>query len=213
MTFEQVKEGNANKKIYKVTDDAFKCFGKVYDYDTKELIEYATKNIEVPKIGDFYQASDAGLESIAVVQTISEDLFGGLIVQAGPCTGHNQALTGFEYHQGSEVVIAVTDCVLILGKRENMEGNTYQGEKAELFYVKKGQVVELYGTTLHYTPCKVDDFFMTVVLLLKGTNEALDKPIGICRKKNKYFIAHSSQTEKIKVGNYPGLLGELIFIQ
>jgi len=210
MSYEEVVKRNQHQKIDRASSRNFQKYGRIYEYAVDEAINYALNNISHAK--DFYQASYEGLESIPIIQTISADLFGGLPVQAGPCTGYNKALTGFEYHQGSEVIIAATDCVIILGKREDMEGNTYQSEKVELFYVEKGQVIELYGTTLHYTPCNVEDFFMTTVLLLKGTNEAVEKPNGICIKKNKYFITHPSQTEKVEAGNYPGLLGEMIHI-
>ncbi len=212
MKYEEVVKRNPNKKIHSVASQAFNDYGTVYEYNVEEVINYALENVEVPKSGDFYQATHDGLESIPVVQTISKDLFGGLSVQAGACVGHNKALTGFEYHQGSEVIIAVTDCVIILGKRQDMQGYDYQGEKAELFFVEKGQVVELYGTTLHYTPCKVEDYFMTIVLLLKGTNVEFDQPKGICTKRNKYLIVHPSQTEKVEAGTYPGLLGDMIRI-
>lgn len=212
MGYKEVKMKNSNLTIRKITDDAFKTYGAIHNYEVSKVIQYMEQHVEIPTVGNTYSASEIGLESQPIIQKISKDLFGHLLTEAGPCVGHNKSLTGIEYHQGSEINIAITDCVLILGKRQDMVGNTYDGGKTEVFYVEKGQTVELYDTTLHYTPCKVDDHFATVVILLKGTNEPIDEPEGILMKKNKWFITHTSMTEKIKAGNYPGVLGDMVEI-
>ncbi|MEG0277182.1 MAG: DUF4867 family protein, partial [Coprobacillus sp.] len=97
----------------------------------------------------------------------------------------------------------------------DMKNNTYDSSLCECFYVPKGTIVECYSTTLHYTPCCVSqDGFITVCLLSRGTGDLLeDGPIGILKKKNKWFIAHSENKEKIKSGDYPGLLGKIIKIE
>ena len=86
---------------------------------------------------------------------------------AGVVTGKNKVLNGLEYHQCSETIIAVTDYILALGKRQDMVGNDYDIEKCELFYIPKGTVVELYATTLHYTPITVKNSFKSICFLLR----------------------------------------------
>ncbi len=78
-----------------------------------------------------------------------------------------------EYHRDSEVNVALTDLILILGKEQDIEADgTYQTEKMEAFLVPAGTVVEVYATTLHYAPCNVNgNKFCTAVILPKGTNE------------------------------------------
>ncbi|MNP84692.1 hypothetical protein D3C76_1841090 [compost metagenome] len=54
---------------------------------------------------------------------------------------------------------------------------------------------------------------MTIVLLLKGTNFSITSNNKILTKKNKYFVTHASQEEKVKDGGHPGLQGELLEIK
>ena len=93
-----------------------------------------------------------------------------------------------------------------------MVGNDYDIEKCELFYIPKGTVVELYATTLHYTPITVKNSFKTICLLLRGTGDSCQRR-GILKKKNKWFIAHKDNVEKVQAGDYPGLKGKMIHIK
>lgn len=209
MNLEKIQEQNPHLTIYDVKDTNFQAYGRVINgFDLAEVTEYSGK-CNIPESGNYYEASVQELEEIAVIKELSQYLYGGLEVEAGICIGHNKSLTGIEYHQGSETIIAIEDCILILGKRQDMKDNTYDGNLTECFYVEKGQVVELYDTTLHYTPCKTGDHFFTIVLLLKGTNDKIEKPQGILMKKNKWFITHGQIQEKVDAGNYPGLLGSI----
>lgn len=213
MSIEKIRSLNRDKDIFEVIDNKFSVYGRVLDkYDSNEVLRYALNHVEIPVEGNNYISSLKEYKKFTVIKKIENEVFGRLDVQAGICTGQNSSLTGFEYHQGSEVIIAVTDCVLILGKLWDMKNNEYDVNKAELFYIKKGQIIELYGTTLHYTPCKVNkEGYITVVLLLQGTNSIIDKSEeALLTKKNKFFICHKSQQEKIKQGIVPGLLGKIL---
>lgn len=57
-----------------------------------------------------------------------------------------------EYHKGNEVLVAVTDLLLILGRLQDVKDFTYESSKAVAFYVPTNTAVELYSTTLHYAP-------------------------------------------------------------
>ena len=59
--------------------------------------------------------------------------------------------------RSSEVNIAATDMILLLGKREDVKDDfTYETSKVEGFFVPEGTAIEVYATTLHYAPCGVD---------------------------------------------------------
>lgn len=216
MKLEELRQLNKNLKIKTVEYIDFNEYGKLLEeYDFSSLIKYAEENVKIPKEGNEYIASVEEIEAFDVINRLKDKVYGQLEIEAGSCTWQNSSLTGIEYHQGSEVTIAVTDCILIIGKIQDMYDNTYDTSKTEVFYLKKGQAVELYGTTLHYTPCKVEESgFMTIVMLLKGTNSPIEKmESSILTKKNKWFITHPSKIDKVKSGCYPGLLGDMTEIK
>lgn len=210
MKLEQLQKENPNIEIISINDNRFRPYGKILEgYELEELEEFAKKNIEVPKVGSKYIVSIPEMEKLSVIQKIFADVYAGMEAEAGVCVGQNKALMGIEFHQGSETIIALKDCVLILGKKQDMIDNTYDGALVEYFFVKQGQVIEIYDTTLHYSPCNVDDYFMTIVILLKGTNEPLENAKGMIVKKNKWFITHKTNEVKVKAGSVVGLLGEV----
>lgn len=221
MTIDEIRALNGNYKIFSVTDPEFRAYGKVVEgLNFSSMVDFAEKNLEIPKDGNKYVASVKELEAFPVMKEVEYDIYGEMPIEAGFCTGQNTALTGYERHQGSEVNVAVTDCILILGKQQDMDGQTFDGAKSEIFYVPKNTAVELYATTLHYSPCKVcNDGFMVIVILLEGTNSAFaadHKPAGtnkLLTKKNKFLIVHPSQTAKIQAGTLPGLKGDMIDIK
>lgn len=214
----QLNEKN-KVNIYSANDERFKSYGRVVKgYDFSELISYMENETTVPKVGNVYYPSIKELEETKVYDKIKNNLYGGSDIQIGYCNGKNSTLNGFEYHKCSEVNIAVTDFVLILGHTWDINRNTYKVENAEFFYVSKGEAIEMYQTTLHLSPCKVsDDGFKGIVILNRGTNTPLE-----CKKEeielvdslllmnNKWVIAHSDREPLIKQGAFPGIIGENI---
>ena len=129
--------------------------------------------------------------------------------------GRNTTYNGFEYHKSPEINVAVTDFMLVLGASYEIENNTYKTEQAKVFFVPKGTAVEMYGTTLHLSPCRVcDSGFKDVVILPKGTNTPLENKIitdeesKLLLQKNKWVIAHPEREPLIKQGAVAGLIGE-----
>lgn len=142
---------------------------------------------------------------------LKQRFFGQMPIQAGYCNGHNTRLNAVEYHRSSEVNIAVTDMILLLGKQQDIENLSYDTSKMEAFLVEKGTMIELYATTLHYAPCQVKDGFRCVVILPKGTNTELEpyeettKEDQLLFAKNKWLIAHKdAQIPQA----YVGLMGK-----
>ena len=120
-------------------------------------------------------------------------------------------MNGLEYHRSSEVNVAATPLVLILGLQYEMDGCEYDASKVKAFFLEKGDAVEIYSTSLHFCPCQVsDDGFSCVVVLPKDTNTLLEKPSEdkLLFKKNKWIICHDKNQGLIDRGVYPGLHGE-----
>ncbi|MFK4438712.1 hypothetical protein ABH897_003278 [Paenibacillus sp. RC73] len=218
-TIERLNQVNAPLVIYEVMSKAFRTYGRLLThFNTAELTKYAKETTSVPNQGNHYVPSVAELEAFGVIRQIQDEVYGQLPIQAGFCTGQNTGLTGLEYHQGSEVVIAATDCIHLVGRVQDIENNSFGSGNVQAFFQPKNTVVELYSTTLHYAPCKVDsEGYLTIVLLPEGTNMPLvsgesSRGNPLLTKKNKFLMVHSTQTEKIAVGVHPGLHGKLLNI-
>jgi hypothetical protein len=184
--------------IKPVTDPAFLVYGKVVTgYDAGELLE---KMKETPLPDDVvYVPSVAELEELAVSKEMEKKLYGQLPIQVGYCNGHNKKLNAAEYHRSSEINIAVTDLILILGRQQDITPDyTYESGKMEAFLVPAGTVIEVYATTLHYAPCHAEEGgFRCVVILPKDTNtdlepagEAVNEEDRLLFAKNKWLIGH-----------------------
>lgn len=127
-------------------------------------------------------------------------------------------MNAVEYHRSSEVNVACTDLILLIGSEQDIEDDyTYDTSKIEAFLLPKGTVAEVYATTLHYAPCGVDgNNFRCVVVLPKDTNLDLEvKPEGakedpLLVARNKWLIAH--EDAKIE-GAFNGLKGENISVE
>ena len=205
-------------KIQNVIDASFKVYGRVLtkDYDVKELVK-AMQNTDAPADDVVYFPSIKELEDLPIKKVIEESVFGGLTIQVGYCNGTNHKLNAVEYHRNSELGVAATDMILLLGKQQDIEAdNTYDTSKMEAFFVPAGEVVEMYATTLHYAPCSVDGKpFRNVVILPLDTNTEINKqPKGakedvLLFAKNKWLIGHKDADI---AGAFNGLKGENITV-
>lgn len=161
-------------EIKKVTNAAFKKYGRIVDnVDFSALVE---KMAETPlPEGVAYEPSVELLEALPVKEDISVTAYGEMPIQIGYCNGHNTLLNALEYHRDSEINVAATDAVLMLGLLQDVEEDfTYDTEKVEAFLIPAGTAVEVYATTLHYAPCDLDNKgFKVAVILPKGTNYPL----------------------------------------
>ena len=200
--------------IQKVTDPAFRRYGQVLEgYDFTGLIK-EMKHTPVPE-DVIYVPSVEELEALDIMKDLQNKGYGGLPIQIGYCNGHNKKLNALEYHRNSEINVAVTDLVLLIGHQQDVEpDHTYDTSKVEAFLVPAGTGIEVYATTLHYAPCHVNEGgFQCVVVLPKGTNTDLTFPTAktgedsLMTAKNKWLIAH--EDAKIE-GAFNGLKGENI---
>ncbi len=199
-------------QIYEVTDPKFKKYGRVVDnVDFAPLVE-AMQNTPLPE-GVEYEPSIAELEATSAMAEIRTKCFGELPIQIGYCNGHNVMLNAVEYHRSSEINVAATDAVLMLGCQQDItEDFTYDTSLIEAFKVPKGVAVELYATTLHYAPCGYNnEGFKVSVILPKDTNLPLDETHDggedkLITAKNKWLIGHAEGG--LDAGAHIGLIGK-----
>ena len=203
-------------KIKKVTDPEFSRYGRVIDgYDFSKLIK-AMEHTPLPE-DVIYEPSIEELETTDVAIDLKMRVYGELPIQIGYCNGHNSKLNALEYHRSSEVNVAVTDIILLLGAEQDIEPDfTYDTSKVEAFLVPAGTAIEVYATTLHYAPCHVNESgFQCVVVLPKGTNteltfeKAAEGEDKLLTAKNKWLIGHE---EAAIEGAFNGLKGENVGI-
>jgi hypothetical protein len=203
-------------KIWNVNDRRFARYGNVIkDIDCSDLLEVLKQTPCPPDVE--YVASLDKLEETKAARELGEIFFGGIPVEVGYCNGHNRSLNALEYHRNSELIIAATDAILLLGDIHDISDTyTYDTSLAEAFLLPAGTAAELYSTTLHYAPCSAGPGgFRTAIILPRGTNASLKhKPeakgeAALLFAVNKWLIAHEEAGIE---GAHAGLIGENIHL-
>lgn len=215
MTLLEMQAANQDFTLLSVMDSAFKAYGRILSgFDTNDLLaELAQKPL--PSEGNIYVPSDEGLEDLAIKSQLQREIYGNMPIEIGYCNGNSNKLNALEYHKCPEVNIATEDIVLFLGKQELIEHDQYNSADVVAFFVPKGVMIELYGTTLHFAPCKTTSRgFRTLVVLPKGTNEDFT-PAEFARvqdktlfKINKWLLSHPENDRMMSQGAHPGLYGK-----
>ncbi|MCS7120177.1 MAG: DUF4867 family protein [Nitrososphaerota archaeon] len=216
---EILKEKNPKIRIFDVGSEEFKEYGRVIkDLDFTPMIEYAL-NHAVPGLDVTYERSIPQLEAMPLKVEIERRIFGEMRIQIGWCIGRNKRMNGMEYHKGSEVIVAATDLLLLLGRLRDVRDYTYDSSKAVAFFVPATSAVELYATTLHFAPINVHPYgFIAIIILPIMTNAPLDtvpEKTGENRllfAKNKWLIVHET-SPAAKRGAYVGIIGENVEIR
>ncbi len=200
--------------IKSVTDKDFKKYGQVLkNYDCTEIIE-KMKSTPLPE-DVVYEPSIKELEELSIAKELQDREYGELPMQIGYCNGNNYILNAVEYHRSSEINIAVTDLILLIGSQQDIEDDySYNTSKIEAFKVPAGTIIEVYATTLHYAPCNAnEEGFRCVVALPKDTNLPLENKVekvgedALLFAKNKWLIGHKD-TNLGEQGAFIGLVGE-----
>lgn len=209
-----MKGTDCTMKILSVNDAAFGKYGRVItNVDFTSLVE-ELKKTPVPE-GVAYEPSVSELEALPVMKTISDVAYGEMPIQIGYCNGHNAMLNALEYHRDSEINVAATDAILMLGSLQDVEADfTYDTAKVEAFFVPAGTAVEVYATTLHYAPCGVDGKgFQVAIVLPRGTNYPLKtKHTAVADGKAPSEDALITAVNKWLIGHAEGGLDEGSFI-
>lgn len=203
--------------IQKVTDPSFRKYGKIVkNVDFTALVTALNEKTPNPE-NVVYEPSVEALEALPVFDELQTKTYGELPIQIGYCNGKNHLLNALEYHRSSEINVAGTDAILLVGHQSDItEDFTYDTSLVEAFFLPKGTAVELYATTLHYAPCSVDGAgFQVAIVLPKDTNLPLDeKHEGwedqLITAKNKWLIGHAEGG--LPEGSHIGLIGENISV-
>ncbi len=203
-------------EIKKVTDKAFQKYGAVIEgMDFSELLAWG-KTTPAPD-SVVYEPSVKEAEALQACEDISRQIYGEMPIQIGYCNGKNHRNDTLEYHRGEELDIAVTDLIVVLGSRKDMDSLTsFDLSHAEAFLVPAGTAVMLYSDTLHYSPCSVGDgIFQCIIVLPQGTNYPSEKENiqkteedKLLCMKNKWVLTHPESGEPY----YPGLKGDIIIV-
>ena len=206
-------------EIKKITDAAFRKYGRVVKgVDFTELVEALKKTPDYEGVA--YEPSVPELEATAAMKELQKVTYGELPIQIGYCNGVNYKLNAVEYHRSSEINVAATDAVLILGKQQDITDEyTYETAKMEAFLVPAGTAVEVYATTLHYAPCSAgadNQQFKVGIVLPKGTNYPLEGAHAgyedaLITATNKWLIGHAEGG--LPEGSHIGLIGKNLDIR
>lgn len=203
-----------------VTDKEFNKYGRVLKLAVDEFIKTITQAEPIKADTVVYEPSVPAFEKLDVFSDLQKDIYGDMPIEFGHCSGFNKKLNAVEYHRSSEIDIAGTDMILMLGQQQDIDysNNTYNTKNVEMFFVPKGTAVELYATTLHFAPCSVrGKEFRCGVVLPKNTNEELSfKPAAKGEDRllfavNKWLIAHVDSGLQ-KDGAWIGLQGDNITV-
>lgn len=200
-------------EIKNITDPAFRKYGRIVQgIDFSDLVEAIKKETPLPE-GVAYEPSIGALEATEAAKALQKRTYGELPVQVGYCNGHNYKLNAVEYHRNSEVNVAATDAILIVGMQQDITDDfTYDTSFMEAFLVPAGTAVEIYATTLHYAPCSAnEDGFKVGIVLPAGTNYPLEEghdgwEDALITAKNKWLIGHAEGG--LSAGAHIGLIGE-----
>lgn len=206
-------------EIKKITDAAFRKYGRVVKgVDFTELVEALKKTPDYEGVA--YEPSVPELEATAAMKELQKVTYGEFPIQIGYCNGVNYKLNAVEYHRNSEINVAATDAVLILGMQQDITDEyTYETAKMEAFLVPAGTAVEVYATTLHYAPCSAgadNQQFKVGIVLPKGTNYPLEGTHAgyeddLITATNKWLIGHAEGG--LPEGAHIGLIGKNLDIR
>ena len=207
---EILKSKNPEIEVLDVHSEKFASYGRIIEgIDISEIVEKA-KKIANPESGSTYLPSVEAFEKLPIAEEIKIKFFGEMDTQIGYCWGRNNFFNATEWHTSSEINIAVTDLVIIIGHLWDVKDNKIDSSSFEAFFVPAGTVLECYSTTLHYGPCEADkNGFGWVVCLPKGTNTPLEGEYEdkLLWAKNKWMIAHNDNAELIEKGAVAGVSG------
>lgn len=210
--FTALKKVNTDFPLFNVKDDEFKKYGQIIDDIDSDSLLKVLADKTIPDVGNTYVASDVSLESLPITTTIKTNIFGGLPIEVGYCNGHSHQLNCLEWHNSPEVNIATEDIVLFLGQTPKLQNDHYDVSDIEVFFIPAGTMIAIYGTTMHFAPCRTSDRgFKCLVVLLKDINadlpENLAKPKTLF-KYGKWLITHPDNEKFTSQGAFPGIIGQ-----
>ena len=211
-----LREKNPGLKLYSVLDPEFRRYGRVLNAETGELAAVLAAT-EIPEEGNCYKASVPALEAVPLMKRLRRTVYGEMEIQVGYCNGRGYKLNAMEYHKCSEINFSTTGLVLLLALPEQLDDGRLDSADAVGFYLPAGVLVEILPLVMHFAPCRISEGgFNCLVVLEKGTNEALDSvnttasgEEKLLWMRNKWMTCHPDSPQKEK-GAFVGISGENI---
>lgn len=216
----KLNELNPHIKIESLEGLEFKKYGKVHaNAKVDKILDYLL-NTEMST--DYYLPSCDDLLNLDEAEYFKELCYGQVPCQIGYYNAYNSALNALEYHKCSETLVVGTDIVLLLATIFDLDEEFKLDSKyVKAFFVPKRTVVELYSSTLHFSPCMATSAGVRqVVVLSKNTNTPLDHEVirnsddesKLLLEKNKWVIVHPECESLAAKGAFVGINGENIKI-
>jgi len=214
-----LRDKNPGLKLYSVLDPEFSRYGRVLNAETDALAS-AMDATAIPEEGNRYVASLPALEAVPLMKRLRRVVFGEMEIQAGYCNGRGYKLNAMEYHKCSEINFSTTGLVLLLALPETLDDGRLESADVVGFYLPAGVLVEIFPLVMHFAPCRISDSgFNCLVVLEKGTNEALDAvdtsapgEEKLLWMRNKWMTCHPDSPQKEK-GAFVGIRGENIALK
>jgi len=227
--FSQFQDANKHLNVFDSTDNRLADYGRTVELPQAwlgALLAAADKAVPDNPGDVTYVACEGQLQDGPWLPVL-EAIFGHMPVQVGWCASRNSTLNGLEYHHSPEVIVAVSDLALLLGKPADIDkALQYDSDKVECLYLRRGEVVRLHPEILHFSPCRVSSApFKSIIVLPLGTNTPLPESTGtpassgaaanteaagedkLLFMKNKWLLAHPEREPLMKRGAWPGIRG------
>lgn len=218
---------NPHLHVQPLTTDAFSSYGCTHKIDVavfKEISSVLDSLPELNKLGDeVYIPSSDKLEALPCATFIQNNLYGTVPSQIGAYAGKAFKLSALEYHKCNEILFITTPAVLLLGHMQDLQELTYDTSKLEAFFVPANTCVELYSSTLHFSPLAVTSQpVRQAVVQQRFTNTPFtnEHPKPQCTikgdemllERNKWVIVHPEAADMLN-GAFIGLTGENLQIK
>lgn len=169
--------------IYSVNDPEFKSYGNVWDNVPSELtspVLEALASTPIPE-GSKYVASAPELEGVKDADKLGSSCLAAVPSSSAGATATTRASTAWSTtaRASSTWVLAILSCSWRIAGRSRTASSTPRASRRSAW--PAGTLVEVFNTTLHYTPCMVDDGgFQVMVALPAGTNGPRPRLRPIC---------------------------------
>ena len=224
-----LSEKNPNLAILEPQDPRLARYGRIVEPSGMDALLVLADSIAPANLpSNLYVASEGRLEAHEAAASLGP-YFGFAALQVGYNAGPNSRLNGLEWHGSPELLMAVTDLALFLGREEDIlwdgpDSPSYGSGHLACLFLPRGAALRILPGTLHLSPCRLSESgFKSVVVLPRGTNSPLsdeeralareaaargDGPARLLFARNKWILAHPEREILTDQGAHPGIVGD-----
>ena len=215
---EKLREKNPSLDILPVEAPEFGVYGMVHEGVAVPQMKAFVQAHGTQDAEELYIPCEDKLMEMEESRVFKENLFGQVNCQIGYYHGRAVKLNAVEYHKCSEVLVLFEPAVLVLGSVWEIKNHKLDSSVMKLFYVPADTCVELYATTLHFSPLMATGRGVSqVVAQAAGTNTPLvtkrEERIQTDRyllERTKWVLAHGEYVKSLGEGAYEGIIGDNI---